>query len=256
MKIRNIISLFIIFLLFCSPVFAFTKSTQHQMPYLVEGFTAYQFGSIDERIPNARIYIKNLRTGYTTYTLSNERGYFVFDLLNLQVNQPYEYPYQGGDEIEVYITNDNIHKFQIGGKDLCLYHGGEDCDKLASSQGGHHVDFNLGPEDFIYYEPLGKEITVSEWYDKFKSPIILISAMVLILAAAMVALYYRDKSKYRWMPGMAGILKWQLRNWVKAYNEGDEELANKLRRTLYKTASTITKKYIRSVKNGDIEPEV
>ena len=207
MKIRNILSLLIVLLLFCSPVLAFTKSTQHQMPYIVEGFTAYQFGDIDERISDARIYIKNLRTDYVTFTLSNERGYFVFDLLNLQVNQPYEFAYMGGDEIEVYMTNDEIYKFQIGGRELCAYHGGEDCSGLADSQGGHHVDFNIGPDDFIYYEPEGKEITGEEWYDKLKSPLIIISGVILILAAAMVALYYRNKSKYKWMPGMAGILK-------------------------------------------------
>ena len=71
----------------------------------------------------------------------------------------------------------------------------------------------------------------------------------------MYFIFERDKKKYFWMPGMGGILKWNLRKYITAFNDGDDELANKIKKTIYKTADTITKKYINAIQNEDIVVE-
>ncbi len=252
----------VLMLLFAPSALAFTKSTQHQMPYLVEGFTSFRYEEIDERIPNARIYIKNTRTGYVTYMLSNNNGYFVHDLRSLQVKYPYDRAYDTGDVIQVYMTNDKIYEFQIGGKELCKYHGGEDCDKLANSQGGHHIDFNLAADDLFVYDVPDKEpvtISAEEWYEKYKAEFAIAIGVMAILAAAGYVVYQRDKTKYKWLPGMIGILNWRLKNWIKAYNDPKnytDEDVEKLKKTFYKHANTITRKYIKQIESGEIEPGV
>ena len=266
-KITNILLTFTILMaLLVSPAMAedtFVRSTIQQMPYILEGNMRYEVDGLQESIGDVRVYVKNVRTGYVTYTHTNDNGYFVFSLQNLLVNYPFDKAYDMGDRIQVYMTNNKIFEFQIGGKELCVYHGGEDCESLASSQGGHHINFNLASNDLVYYEPIKEEVSVSEWYQRHKEAVNtgVTVGIVAILCGAMYALYLSDKKKYSWMPGMGGILKYHLREWVKLKTDPNykpeltEEDIEKKRKTIYKTANTITRKYINSVTNGDIEPK-
>jgi len=262
MKMKNLlISFLILMALLVSPVVAeeFVNSQQLIMPYILDGFTSYDSGTEDIIISDARVYIKNLRTDYVTYTQSNGEGYFMFSLNNLLVKNSWEAPYQFGDEIEVYMTTENKYKFQIGGRNLCESNNGIDCGVLAPASGGYVINFAIKPYEYFYYEPEDKEITGENWYNKYKSEVYVIGGIIAILCAAMYALFLYDRSKYKWMPGMVGILKWRLREWVKAYNDTEnytDEEVEKLKKTLWKTADTITRKYINQVEDGKIEPGV
>jgi len=254
---------FMVLLAAVSPVLAYEKSSQNPMPYLVDGFIGYEFDGIVDTVANARVYVQNERTGYEITIKTNDKGYFLEDLRSMLVENSWEFPYQFGDIIKIKICSDEnnvncVQRVQIGARELCTKVNGENCGDLAGAVGGVVVNFNLGPDDLVYDEDYKEEVTVKEWYDRHRGAVNITTAIILILAAAMVGLYKYDKLKYRWMPGMAGIIKWRLRNWVKAFNDptkSDEEV-EKLRKTLYKTANTITRKYVRSVEDGDIEPQV
>jgi len=260
MKIINyLIGFLILMALLVSPVRAdeFVHSSQLVMPYIVEGFARYNSGDETITIPNARVYIKNIRTEYVVFVESNSEGYFMMSLNNMLVKNSWDLPYTFSDEIEVYMSTNKIYSFQIGGRDLCEKHGGIDCEKLASASGGHRIDFVVEPVDTIIYDDI--EMTAGSWYEEYKSEVFVIGGIIAILCAAMYALFLYDRSKYKWMPGMVGILKWRLREWVKAYNDTEnytDEEVEKLKKTLWKTADTITRKYINQVEDGKIEPGV
>ncbi len=260
-KLNLIISFLILMVMLSSSASAFTKSNQHQMPYNVDGIIKYEFSGDSVVIPNARIYVKNLRTNFVVYIKSNENGLFMYDLRNMQVNFPGEYSYMYGDVIEVWTVSSDKRKFQIGSRDLCVQNEGTDCDLKAGSQGGYRIDFNLAPEDFFEYdvpEEEPKTISAGEWFEEHSSGITLAVIVLSILSVAAYIVYQKDKTKYKWLPGMMGILNWRLKNWIKAFNDNSvsDEDVNKLKKTFYKHANTITRKYVRSVESGDIEPEL
>jgi len=79
------------------------------------------------------------------------------------------------------------------------------------------------------------------------NPIIVAAVTIVVLGLTALWNYYKQtevRGKYRWMPGMAGILRRILRQYQEASREGDVELAKKKSKTLLKYSTTITKKYL------------
>lgn len=77
---------------------------------------------------------------------------------------------------------------------------------------------------------------------------IIIAAMTIVIAGlGALWSYYKNtdlKGKYRWIPGMKGILNKKLEQYKDAVLEGDKEKIDKLGKTLLKYSKTITEKYL------------
>ena len=84
------------------------------------------------------------------------------------------------------------------------------------------------------------------------NPIIYAAMSIVIAGLGILWNYYKGtelKGKYRWIPGMRGILKRKLRDYGELGKEGTKEDIEKLEKTLMKYSHTITKKYLEKLLN-------
>ena len=92
------------------------------------------------------------------------------------------------------------------------------------------------------------EDCISTTKPPIKPNILIITVIsIVIIGLGSIWNYQKNtelKGKYRWMPGMAGILRRKLEDYKLACKDGDNETATKLQGTLIKYSSTITKKYL------------
>ncbi len=72
----------------------------------------------------------------------------------------------------------------------------------------------------------------------------LVIAIIGILIIGLGVLFTWNRVRFRWAPGMAGIMRYNLGKFKTAINKGDKEEADKLKKTLLKYSATITKKYL------------
>ena len=90
--------------------------------------------------------------------------------------------------------------------------------------------------------PSGERVVSAE--DCPQGPWVLVSVVIGLVAAGLLTLYLKDKKKYRWAPGLAGILKFKLAKAEKLKKEGKEAAALKELQSAEKAANTILKKYL------------
>lgn len=72
----------------------------------------------------------------------------------------------------------------------------------------------------------------------------IVSGALLVFGAAAIALFYTNRRKYKWIPGMVGIIKRYNDEANKLMRKGKKKEAEKKRATALKTMNTITKKYL------------
>jgi hypothetical protein len=82
---------------------------------------------------------------------------------------------------------------------------------------------------------------------------VIIIAAVSIVIAGLGALFLFDKKKFKWAPGMAGIMNKTLKEYKQAIKDGDKAKAEKLGNTLMKYSGTITTKYLQSLDTKDLK---
>jgi len=90
--------------------------------------------------------------------------------------------------------------------------------------------------------PSGEKVVSAN--DCPQDPWVLVSVVIGLVAAGLLALYLKDKKKYKWAPGLAGILKAKLAKAKKLKEEGKEAAALKELQSAEKTANTVLKKYL------------
>lgn len=74
----------------------------------------------------------------------------------------------------------------------------------------------------------------------------LISAAFVIFTGAAMTMFYLNRRKYRWIPGMIGIIKKKQAEADALHKAGKKKEAKKKLDTALKTMKTITKKYLES----------
>lgn len=94
--------------------------------------------------------------------------------------------------------------------------------------------------------------------DEGFAPNALVVAAGTIVAAALLSLWSMLKNthlrgKYRWIPGMAGILRSKIRIYKEACKAGNKEEAKKRQGTILKLSSTLTKKYLDNLLDNEGE---
>jgi len=180
---------------------------------------------------------------------TSENGEFFFDL----ANNPF-----GGKYIEGYAVR--ITACENSPECVQTKTIGKEC----PTSGGCEFYFDLTKEAIVIIdgekETVEKVVTETEYVCSDGSivkdlstcpepePVIdytnVVWAAVVIVIVALGALYYFDKKKYKWAPGMAGILKSYKGKYDETVKSGDKEKAKKLTKKAKKTAETLIKKYI------------
>lgn len=72
----------------------------------------------------------------------------------------------------------------------------------------------------------------------------IISAALAIFCAVAMGLFFTNRKKYKWIPGMIGIIKKYNSEADTLMKQGKKKEAEKKRQTALKTMNTITKKYL------------
>lgn len=72
----------------------------------------------------------------------------------------------------------------------------------------------------------------------------IISAALAIFCGIAMAMFYSNRKKYNWIPGMIGIIKKYNDESNDLMKQGKKKEAEKKRKTALKTMNTITKKYL------------
>lgn len=219
------------------------------------------FGSITadgDFLNNAEVIIKNLGTGIQVTTNTDSSGRYQVDLGN------FDRGFRDGDLIEV--TLKYCDSVEICTKSFNVAGGN---DEISWDITGEKITVNL-PSDVNVVSPIqykvcwdnsqiqveqicpervvcndGSEVHSVEFCPEGELNWAIVAAIGIVIVGLGILWAYAAqkgiKAKYRWVPGMAGILKYKLNQYKIAKTKAERK---KLGKTLLKYSETITKKYL------------
>ena len=186
------------------------------------------------------VRVKNLDTGANAVTVTDDKGFYQVDLGNVDDR------YHDGDVIQVSIVYcESLERCKS---------------EVLVSGGGNQVAFSIEP---TVEQPLPSTSTVIKYVcedgstvgDLSTCPVkednidwSIVAAISIVIIGLGLSFAWASnngvQAKWRWMPGMAGILKYHLKRYKELCQLGKKVEAKKKASTLLKYSKTITEKYL------------
>lgn len=81
--------------------------------------------------------------------------------------------------------------------------------------------------------------------DFWKKSLVAVTSLLAVLSAGLLALYYKNRKKYKWVPGFLKILEGKVQKAERLKAEGKEKQALKELQTVEKTANELVQKHLK-----------
>lgn len=190
-------------------------------------------------VQGLEVKVKNLATSAQGITTTNNKGFYQVDLGNIDSR------YNEGDNIKICLNY--CQTFE-----RC-------CQTTVVSGGGNKVSFDVTKEVLPSSAsiikiicPDGSTVTESSLCpveDEIDWAIV--AAITIVIVGLGLAWAWATnngvRSQWKWMPGMAGILKYHLKRYKELCKLGKKAEAKKKAATLLKYSQTITEKYLNNL---------